>query len=153
MFSRHLRVHQLVNKINLIISQCTVWWWKRIHNLQNSNIRMSNWNNQNVNLSYIKQYLYNKQHLTLPDVWLTMHCHSVGIRNQPDVTFVLSFISTLQVAQHVSDNHLPVFRSWQLSSVIPTCWYCAVTMSGIIHVCPSVWRYYTKHEFPCREEP
>jgi len=50
---------------------------------------------------------------------------SVQIRNQLDVTFVLSFISPLQVAQHVSDNHVPIFRSWRLRSVIATCWYCA----------------------------
>jgi len=41
------------------------------------------------------------------DVWLTMHHNSVCIRNQLDVTFVLSFISPLQVAQHVSGNHVP----------------------------------------------
>jgi len=48
------------------------------------------------------------------------------------------FISPLQVAQHVSGNHVPIFRSWRLRSVIATCWYCAVTMSGIIHICLSV---------------
>ena len=37
--------------------------------------------------------------------------HSVWIRNQLDVTYVLSFISPLQVAQHVSGYHVPVFRS------------------------------------------
>jgi len=35
----------------------------------------------------------------------------VWIRNQLDVTFVLSFITPLQVAQHVSGNHVPIFRS------------------------------------------
>ena len=40
--------------------------------------------------------------------------------------FVLSFISRLQVAQYVSGNHVPIFRSWRLRSVITTCWYCAV---------------------------
>jgi len=45
------------------------------------------------------------------DVWLAVHRNSVWIRNQLDVTFVLSFISTLQVAQHVSDNHVPIFSS------------------------------------------
>jgi len=64
---------------------------------------------------------------------------SMWIRNQLDVTFVLSFISPLQVAQHVSDNHVPIFRSWRLRSVIATCWYCAVTVSGIIQICLSVW--------------
>ena len=44
-------------------------------------------------------------------VWLTVHRNSVWIRNQLDVTFVLSFISPLQVAQHVSGNHVPIFRS------------------------------------------
>jgi hypothetical protein len=36
---------------------------------------------------------------------------TVWIRNQLDVTYVLSFISPLQVAQHVSGNHVPIFRS------------------------------------------
>jgi hypothetical protein len=47
-----------------------------------------------------------------------VHRNSVWIRNQLDVTFVLSFISLLQVAQHVSGNHVPIFRSWLLRSVI-----------------------------------
>jgi len=51
---------------------------------------------------------------------------SVGIRNQLDVTFVLSLISPLQVAQYVSGNHVPILRSWRLHSVIATCWCCAV---------------------------
>ena len=45
------------------------------------------------------------------DVWLTVHRNSVWIRNQLDVAFVLSFISLLQIAQHVSGNHVPIFRS------------------------------------------
>jgi len=40
------------------------------------------------------------------EVWLTVHLNSVWIRNQLDVTFVLSFISPLQVAQYVSGNHV-----------------------------------------------
>ena len=52
------------------------------------------------------------------DVWLTVHRNSVSIRNQLDVTFVLSFISPLQVAQHVSGNYVPIFRIWRLRSVI-----------------------------------
>jgi len=55
------------------------------------------------------------------------------------IHFVLSFISPLQVAQHVSGNHVPIFRSWRLCSVMATCWYCAVTMSSIIQICLSVW--------------
>ena len=47
----------------------------------------------------------------------------IWIRNQLDVTFVLSFISPLQVAQHVSGNHVPIFRSWRLYSVIVTSSY------------------------------
>jgi len=54
------------------------------------------------------------------------HVNVMWIRNQLDVTYVLSFISPLQVAQHVSGNHVPIFRSWRLRSVIATCWYCAV---------------------------
>jgi hypothetical protein len=46
------------------------------------------------------------------DVWLAVHRNSMWIRNQLDVTFVLSFTSLLQVAQHVSGNHVPIFRSW-----------------------------------------
>jgi hypothetical protein len=61
--------------------------------------------------------------------------HFVWVRNQLDVTYVLSFISPLQAAQHVSGNHVPIFRSWRLRSVIATCWYCAVTMSGVIATC------------------
>ena len=45
------------------------------------------------------------------DVWLTVHCNLVWVRNQLDVTYVLSFISPLQVVQHVSGNHVPIFRS------------------------------------------
>jgi len=52
---------------------------------------------------------------------------------------MLYFISLLQVAQHVSGNHVPIFRSWRLCSAVATCWYCAVTMSGIIQICLSVW--------------
>jgi hypothetical protein len=36
---------------------------------------------------------------------------SAWIRNQLDVTFMLSFISLLQVSQHVSGNHVPIFRN------------------------------------------
>jgi len=64
--------------------------------------------------------------VTKSGVWLTVHHNSVWIRNQLDVTFVLSFISPLQVAQHVSGSHVPILRSWRLCSVITTCWYCAV---------------------------
>jgi hypothetical protein len=35
----------------------------------------------------------------------------VWIGNQLDVTYVLSFISPLQVTQHVSGNHVPIFSS------------------------------------------
>jgi len=61
-----------------------------------------------------------------------MHRNLVWIRNQLDVTYVLSFISPLQVAQHVSDNHVPVFRSWRLRSVIATCWWCAVAAGRLL---------------------
>jgi hypothetical protein len=72
------------------------------------------------------------------DVWLTVHRNSVWIRNHLDVTFVLSFISLLQIAQHVSGNHVPIFRSWRLHCFIAMCWYCAVKMSGVIQICLSV---------------
>ena len=42
-----------------------------------------------------------------------MHRNSVSVRNQLDITFVLSFISPLQVAQHVSDNHVPATAQYQ----------------------------------------
>ena len=45
------------------------------------------------------------------DVWLTVYRNSVWIRNQLDVTYVLSYISPLQVAQHVSGNHVSIIRS------------------------------------------
>ena len=48
---------------------------------------------------------------------------AVWLRNQLDVTFVLSFITPLQVAQHVSGNYVSIFRTWRLRSVIATCWY------------------------------
>jgi len=54
----------------------------------------------------------------------------VWIRNQLDVTNVLSFISLLIVAQHVSGNHVPIFRSWRLPSVIVTCWYVPWLQEG-----------------------
>ena len=48
------------------------------------------------------------------------------------------FISLLIVAQHVSGNHVPIIRSWRLRDVIASCWYCAVTMCGVIQICLSV---------------
>ena len=76
---------------------------------------------------WTEEFLGKSCHQTkTPDVWLTVHCNSIWIRNQLDVTFVLSFISPLQVDQHFSGNHVPIFRSWQLRSVIASCWYCAV---------------------------
>jgi len=44
----------------------------------------------------------------------------VWIRNQLDVTYMLSFISPLQVAQHVSGNHAPIFRSCATNSSMDT---------------------------------
>jgi len=70
-----------------------------------------------------KAFLYWKH---LGTTVVKKQCIWVWIRNQLDVTYVLSFISPLQVAQHVSGNHVPIFRSWRLRSVIATCWYCAV---------------------------
>jgi len=65
------------------------------------------------NLNFLKRVLKN----TKISVW----------NKKPTIChFVLSFITPLQVAQHVSDNHVPIFRSWRLRSVIATCWYCAV---------------------------
>jgi len=55
-------------------------------------------------------------------VWLTVHRNLVWLRNQLDVTYVLSFISPLQVAEHFSGNHVPIFRSSRLRSVIGS--YC-----------------------------
>ena len=49
-----------------------------------------------------------------PTTWYLAFCvrtYLVWIRNQLDVTYVLSFISPLQVVQHVSGNHVPIFRS------------------------------------------
>ena len=33
------------------------------------------------------------------------------------------FIALLIVARHVSGNHVPIIRSWQLRDVIASCWY------------------------------
>jgi len=66
-------------------------------------------------------------------VWLTVHRNSVWIRIQLDVTYVLSFISTSQVAQRVSGNHVPIFRSWRLRGVIATCWYCAFAEFMVVY--------------------
>ena len=54
--------------------------------------------------------------------------------------FVLSFISPLQVAQHVSGNHVPIFRGWRLRSVIATCWCCSVA-AGRLSRSPQ-WTHY-----------
>ena len=53
-------------------------------------------------------------------------CSAVWIRNQLHVTFVLSFISLLQVARHVSGNRVPIIRSRRLRNLIATCWFRAV---------------------------
>ena len=81
-----------------------------------------------------------KNRKCVSDMWLTMNRNSVWVRNELDVTYVLSFISLLHVAQHVSVNHVPIFRSWRLRSFIATCWYCAVTMSGVYsYMSPCEW--------------
>ena len=72
-------------------------------------------------------------------MWLTVHRSSVWDKKPTRCHFVLSFNSSFQVAQHASGNHVPIFRSCLLRSVIAACWYCAVTMSGIIQICLSVW--------------
>jgi len=46
--------------------------------------------------------------------------------------FVLSFISPLQVAQHVSGNHVPIFRSWRLCGGIATC--CQNRLAGSVSI-------------------
>jgi hypothetical protein len=43
---------------------------------------------------------------------------------------MLSFISLLQVSQHVSGNHVPIFRNWRLGSVIAECWYVPWLQEG-----------------------
>jgi len=45
------------------------------------------------------------------DVWLTVHRNSVWDKKSTRCHFVLTFISPLQVAQHVSGNHVSIFRS------------------------------------------
>ena len=55
--------------------------------------------------------MYSSIRTAKSDVWLTVHRNRVWKRNQLDVTFVLSFITPLQVAQHVSGNHVPIIRS------------------------------------------
>jgi len=80
---------------------------------------------ESFQLEYIKITVVHQHKNWESDVWLTVHRNSVWKRNQLDVTFVLSFISPLQITQHVSGNHVPIFRRW-LRSVITTYWYCAV---------------------------
>ena len=45
------------------------------------------------------------------DVWLTVHRNSVWIRKTNLMSLFVFFISLLIVAQHVSDNHVPIIRS------------------------------------------
>jgi len=52
------------------------------------------------------------------DVRLTVHRNSVWIRKTNWVSLFVFFISLLIVAQHVSGNHVPIIRSWQLRDVI-----------------------------------
>jgi len=63
-----------------------------------------------VNIWHIKIRI-NARYPKGSDVWLTVHLNSLWKSKQLDVTFVLSFISPLQVAQHVSGKLLPIFRS------------------------------------------
>jgi len=58
------------------------------------------------------------------DVWLTVHRNSVWIRNQLDVTFVLSFIFSFTSRSTCFGQ--PCAHLQELHSVIATCWYCAV---------------------------
>ena len=46
---------------------------------------------------------------------------SVDKKNQLDVTFYI--LSLLIVAQHVSDNHVPIIRGLRLRDIIASCWY------------------------------
>ena len=55
--------------------------------------------------------------------------NNVDKKNQLDVIFLL-FISLLLVAQHVSGNHVPIIRSWQLRDVIASCWYVLWLQKG-----------------------
>jgi len=55
----------------------------------------------------------NETEIRVSDVWLTVHRNSVWIRNQLDVTFVLSFISPLKVVQLVKAN-TKLTSSWFL---------------------------------------
>ena len=48
----------------------------------------------------------------LKRITTTETMHNISVDKKPTRShFVLSFISPLQVAQHVSDNHAPIFRS------------------------------------------
>jgi len=127
--------HFVVKQINcvLLISENCVTWEK---------VHLTSWSKQlcvNFSLTIDKYMSQNKvvivKNQYVRCLWLN---DSVWIRNQLDVTFMLSFISPSQFAQHVSGNHVPIFRSWRLRSVIAMCW-CSITMSGIIQICLSVW--------------
>jgi len=64
------------------------------------------------------------------DVWLTVHRNSVWIRKTNLMSLFVFFISLLIVAQHVSDNHVPIIRSWRLRDVIASCWYVPWLQEG-----------------------
>ena len=66
---------------------------------------------------------------------LTVHRNSVWIRNQLYVTFVLSFIYTLRVTQHVSGNHLPTHNILN-NHTQPTHTRFTINQTNIEHIDP-----------------
>ena len=55
---------------------------------------------------------------------------SVWIRKTNWMSLFVFFISLLIVAQHVSGNHVPIFRSWRLRDLIALCWYVPWLQEG-----------------------
>ena len=64
------------------------------------------------------------------DLWLTVHRNSVWIRKTIYMSRFVFFIFLLIVAQHVSDNHVPIIRSWRLRDVLYSCWYVPRLQGG-----------------------
>jgi len=75
-----------------------------------SDLSCRNLNLMNIQNYYTLMNFWIKIITLFFDVWLTVYRNSVWIGNQLDVTFVF-LISLLQFAQHVSGNHVPIFRS------------------------------------------
>ena len=59
----------------------------------------------------LRRFLTQPTNNNIFDVWLTVHRSSVWTRKTNQMSLFVFFISLLIVAQHVSDNHVPIIRS------------------------------------------